>query len=638
MTKNISSSNNCNCNCKNNKHNNNKSTCQDSPCTQLTSLVDAIDTIRIPGSGLLSVGNLITNGNSNFNSNLNVIYGSDPLQVFNPLGTIIYGDLDITLTTNSDVMIYNGINYINGSLNITDSEKVFNINDAVPLQFSDIFPCLIGINGSLNISTGYTTKITGFNKLKYITGQLVISNDVSELVYSLTTIPCFSELETIGYFENYNLPLPNLVPSLDQTPNSNSTINIHQTSIYNIIGFEKLKYVSKILIDKNEYLQTICGFQSLLSADYIVINSNQSLNLIKGFESLKIITQDLSIASNGTNQILNINAFQNLIRCSNLLFDENTSTYLCLRSLRNCKDILIAESNLESFDLPSLYSCNNFIITQNNNLRKFNVCNLYVINGYLNIIQNNSLTYLNNFDNLKIVSTNIAIIANNTLEKIIDFKKLKIIGSVLQMPYNYQYESPNYYVYVQTSWFDPTTFANVLPNYPNDDPQNLDIPNSIFIYQNPILSQIDAFNNLQSIPHSIYIMLNYELDYINAFNNARFALDLDIIGNPLLKNIKIFEELTYIRYLILSNTMCATKICGLDRICQADLVYIDVQTPNQLPNLKRPLPTVEGVYNYYSLGTNYNTSFCAPSNCDDNKCYQCKCINPKPLTNGLPII
>jgi hypothetical protein len=136
------------------------------------------------------------------------------------------------------------------------------------------------------------------------------------------------------------------------------------------------------------------------------------------------------------------------------------------------------------------------IITLNELLSNFNVCNLSNISNYLHIVQNNSLKVLNNFENLKTVGVGIAIIANNYLEKISDFKKLKIIGSIGQIPFTYY--SDDSQATINTSWFNLSTLQTVLPNYNIIDTQNLDLPSSIFIYQNPLLKQLSGFNALNS--------------------------------------------------------------------------------------------------------------------------------------------
>jgi hypothetical protein len=589
--------------------------CESQLCSQLTSLTDAIDTIKIPGSGTLNVGNMIT-------SNVNIVYGSDSLQVLNPLGPIVYGDIviDLGIPIYENLEIYSSINYINGSLTIVG---VSTSNE----QILDLFPCLIGINGDLTMDVFNGNKMTGFYKLKYVTGRLNINAN------TLTTIPCFSELETIGWSESYNVPLPNPIPTGSSNFGNNS-LSIFTSNLKQIIGFEKLKYVSAIIIDNNSSLQKICGFQSLILVDSIDINSNSNLTLIKGFNRLKMITDYLSISENTGTQNLYIDAFESLISIGDINIVNNVSLKsFCFKSLRNSYYIIIGGNNiLESFEFPQLNNCSYLIITLNELLSNFNVCNLSNISNYLHIVQNNSLKVLNNFENLKTVGVGIAIIANNYLEKISDFKKLKIIGSIGQIPFTYY--SDDSQATINTSWFNLSTLQTVLPNYNIIDTQNLDLPSSIFIYQNPLLKQLSGFNALNSIPHSVYILLNSSLEIINAFNKVTFALDLDIIGNPLLKTIKIFEELTYIRYLILSNTMCADKICGLTKLCQADVIYIDIQNPTKLPNLLKPLPTVEGVYNYYSFGNCCDQiNQCKPSNCQNNN-FQCKCINPSPLTNA----
>jgi hypothetical protein len=626
------------------------------PCiySQSTSYLDALDTIKIPGSGLLSVYN---NPDSTGVTGPLAYYGSDNLEVLNPTGNVIYGDVFINLESSNDLIPYKSVNYINGEL------IIFNVSSNV-LQLSDIFPCLIGINGNFYMSTYQISKITGFYKLKYILGELFISGFVPELqspqqsnsrlkskhlekikkMYSklnlnppiitdssetidASVIPCFSALETVGYPELFTIPLP-IENRIDIGSIDNYGIVIESTNyLLQINGFDSLKYTNFIVIERNSALQKICGFESLVSTDFIDILFNDNLNLIKGFNSLTVTTDFLSVSSNQSDgtQIFVMDAFPSLEICGDLFITSNYNLKsFSLPNLQIANDVTIADDyGLEYFDLCQLNLCDNFIIAANDSLRKFNVCQLSSIGGYLHIVQNSSLIYLHNFDSLCMVGMAIVIAANGFLEKISDFKKLEIIGSVQEI--NTIYPAPNNSDDdgVQTSWFNLQTLISVLPNYISSPNLSLvSLPNSVFIYSNTLLKDISGFNSLCSIPDSIYIMSNTQLERLNAFNNATFALDFILINNHALKAMKIFEELLYIRYLIITDTMCVIKICGLTKLCQADVIYIDILAPELLPNLQTPLPTVEGVYSYYALETT-----CSPySPCKQSGlCGQCQC-------------
>jgi hypothetical protein len=565
---------------------NNECQCQECTYSQTISFADALDTIKIPGSGLLSV--------YDFNSALPQ-YGSDPLNVL-PNGNVYYGNIFINVKSPNDLNVFSTVNYVNGSITI----RYFNTNI---IELLDIFPCLIGINGDLVFSVNAVSKITGFYKLKYIIGSLIF-NSIGKS--NLTSIPCFSALESVGYQsdndKNFSLPLPRNLSLMPVNKNVfGGQINIAgYTNLLQINGFENLKYVNSIFITMNNSLQRICGFQSLQLVDVIYIELNPSLSLIKGFNCLNTITELLAISSNQTfaKQNLVIDGFEDLVVCNYLSICNNYNLKnLIFPKLQNSDIIIAGNTGLECFEFPELNVCYNFIVALNDSLRKFNVSQLYHIEGYLHIVQNNSLTYLNNFDSLTIVGMAIAIIANNSLERISDFKKLEMIGSVNSIT-NIYYEEDQ----VQTTWYNVTTLQQVLPNYVDLNIQDaVSLPNSIFIYQNNLLNNISAFNNLSIVPHSVYILSNLQLDRINAFNTATFALDFILINNHALKAIKIFEELSYIRYLIITDTMCVIKFCGLSKLCQADVIYIDVLTPDLLPNFSRPLLTVEGVYSYYAL-------------------------------------
>jgi hypothetical protein len=556
----------------------------DDICAAFVSRVNSIDTVKIIGSGLLSVG--ITGGSVN-----NV----DILQVLNPLGPIVSQSLVLSVVSASDLNVYNAVNYINGSLTINDT------GSTGPIILANIFPYLIGINGDLIITISNITKISGFYKLKYITGMLKITNNGTPS--SLTTIPAFADLLLIDCGQPYVIPLPNPI-TLPNITSANSIMIINNDSLSTINSFEKLKYVGSIIITSNTLLQSICAFNCLESVNFIEITFNSVVTLT-GFNHLQYISDHLLIDSNnpGTNVFV-CNAFCNLIFVGNLVITNNHNLKsLVFNSLISSQDILIGNNDLlMKLSMDHLHTTNSIYLVLNPSLISFNLNELTRINGQLNVVQNEVLHSICT-EKLSYVANSIQIISNANLIRLDDFIHLRIIGSESSIATSY---SLNNSTIINTSW-DVAGFigsSGLLPNVVIPSMGSpIVIANSIVILQNPILRKIHSFNALTQAC-SMYIISNHELKTINAFNSMMFALDLIMIDDHSLKTIKIFNSLCSIRYMILRDTMCADKICGLKRLCQADLIYLDILSLDAIPNFTLPLPTVEAVYSYYAFVSN----------------------------------
>lgn len=91
------------------------------------------------------------------------------------------------------------INFIDGDLIITDGSSdncFFTACNGITLSLTeamDIFPNLLGINGNLYIINTIYSKITGFPKLRWVTGSIIIANNPN-----LMCMPSFESLLNIG--------------------------------------------------------------------------------------------------------------------------------------------------------------------------------------------------------------------------------------------------------------------------------------------------------------------------------------------------------------------------------------------------------------------------------------------------------
>src|SRR5271154_1793878 len=217
------------------------------------------------------------------------------------------------------------INFINGDLIIGDpstnqmcqnlANAYYGKNDAL-----DIFPNLLGINGSIYIVGTQYRKITGFAKLKFVTGSIVIVNNTN-----LTHIPTFPSLIDVVSKVSFgtNCCDDNPVPvSCDRA----AIIIANNQLLRKIVGFEAVRQVKDgIFISDNTCLVNICGFIHLYRTDRIVIQGNDRLSKIIGFCYIDTINFGLYILDNnkfGESDLI-ISAFMALETTGNVVIIDN---------------------------------------------------------------------------------------------------------------------------------------------------------------------------------------------------------------------------------------------------------------------------------------------------------------------------
>ena len=343
------------------------------------------------------------------------------------------------------------INFINGDLIIRDdgSSNLPPSNDplgrlaqsACQCELHNIFPNLLGINGSLYmVGTNYT-KITGFEKLKYVTGSIVIVNNAK-----LVEMPSFPSLVSVSSYQinpqgsdSYNC---SQAAESDSPPFANDERVCNKSSIViasnpllrKIVGFEAVRQVKDgIVIMENICLSHIAAFIHLYRTDRIIIQCNPRLSKILGFCYIDSINQSLVIANNNIlgHYDLVINAFLALDSVGQFLFIGNVSTRIVdFPSLRLVRKDLVIRGN------PSLGEINvgvqyvdNLFIENNISLQKVAFPNLTEVNKNLNFTSNGGVVSLNTFDKLKRIGGGLLITDNKFLTELRGFNELKYIGS-----------------------------------------------------------------------------------------------------------------------------------------------------------------------------------------------------------------
>jgi hypothetical protein len=555
------------------------------------------------------------------------------------------------------------INFINGDLIIGDPDVSISPSTTGILQILpqptndllDIFPNLLGINGSLYIVGTHYRRIIGFERLRFVTGSIVIVNN-----FNLVIIPTFPSLLTVGG-QIIDIPIAsgssgslsqfngNFFQSRategDPRCGRSAIIIANNTSLRKISGFEAIRQIKDgLFIADNGCLTHICGFIHLYRTDRIVIKSNSKLSKIVGFCFTDTINIGLYIFDNNLDGEFDftISAFVALETAGRIvIIGNNGLKSLKFDALRIVVNELVVRSNdqLEDF-VSSVQFVNSLFIENNKNLQIIKLPNLLEVNFFLNINGNCSLLCLENFDELRRVGHGIIIADNKQLAELKGFNKLKYVGSsCVSRPDALQPDLCNGLGCISNITFNWTTIvrlpdcsivdpfivdafdgavnscAYVLPDdffllVCNPNPNcgtailDIDIPNilaySIIIYRNQRLKAIGGFCNLKHVEANIYIINNAILHTINAFGQLAYALDIWIRNNPLLKFIIGFANLLSIRDFVVYESGCLVDLNSIKSLEFAQLIAIEAKTAKSVKYPRNPIPSVLGYTLYFS--------------------------------------
>ncbi len=576
-----------------------------------------------------------------------------------------YPPTNICIRDSTEFAAISQVNFINGDLIIGDPEIPIGnagILQILPLPGNDllnIFPNLLGINGSLYIVGTQYRRITGFDRLRFVTGSIVIVNNPN-----LISIPTFASLLTAAGLVNLFPPVSGSIPmdnnsfgvqshedSTDPRCGRGAIIIANNASLRKITGFEALRQVKDgIFIANNACLSHICGFIHLYRTDRIVIKSNPKLSKIIGFCYTDTINIGLYILDNNLDgeYDLTINSFAALETAGRIVIIGNNGLKVFkLDALRIVVNEFIVRSNNHLEELSSsVQFVNDLYIENNRTLRVIKLSCLYEVNFTLNINGNCSLLCLETFDELRRVGHGIIISDNKQLVELRGFNKLKYIGSnCVTRPLEQQPNPCNGCGCVTGIVFDWTSIvrlpdcsildpfvvnffddsrsscAYVLPieffrlvcNPINTNCSELvvdqEIPDtlsySIIIFRNQRLKAIGGFCNLKHVESNIYIIDNAVLHTINAFGQLAYALDIWIRNNTSLKYIIGFANLLSVRDFVVYEALCLTDLNSVKSLEFAQEIAIEAKTSRSVKFPRHPIPSVLGYVLYYAYNNNY---------------------------------
>ena len=535
------------------------------------------------------------------------------------------------------------VNFFNGDIIICDKNiECQNSNFqglTVPYNdLIDVLPNLLGINGSLYIIGTQYRRITGFDKLRFVTGSIIIVNNPN-----LVSIPSFPNLLNIGGQIIFN-PESSGNPCDGTSKCGRSAIIIANNQyLRKISGFEAVRQIKDgIFIIDNVSLTHICGFIHLYRTDRIVIRGNCKLTKIVGFCYIDTINVGLFILNNNMDGDYDmiLGAFTNLENTGRIVIvGNNNLKSIKFDSLRVVDGTFVIRANNQLDEISSsLQFTKNLFIECNKKLVHIKFPCLLEINHILAINNNGSLLCINSFDELKKVGGTIIISDNKQLTEINGLNKLKYIGSeCIYRPFLQHCDESDSCEYIENIDFDWISiclddcivndffcvdifdksymvccfqlsedfFNFICNNAKSCDESIMDdcfptcVSSSLIIFRNQRLKAIGGFCNLKHINSSIYIIYNTVLHTINSFGQLAFALDIWIRNNPCLKYIIGFSNLISIRDLVIAETSNLIDLNSIKSLEFAQKISIEAKNSKSVKYSKCPIPSVLGYVLYY---------------------------------------
>lgn len=262
--------------------------------------------------------------------------------------------------------------------------------------------------------------------------------------------------------------------------------------------------------------------------------NGSSINNLLGLVDLHEVHLDLSISN--TNSLVNVNGLSNIRSVGrNLTISRNSK-------LKNVNHL----SSLKSLRGGLSISVNSRL-TDLNGLSNIESANL----DFISIYDNNQLTSINAFNSLKRLNNSLSITANEQLKTIKGFDNLKALGSGFNLR--------------DSKMVDINVFKNLVS-----------VGSTINISDNRLLVEINLPELKQA--NSVYFQNNAMLNQINLAKLTSIDGNLTLKDNPKLTNLDSFINLNHIeRQLMIQSNSILVDIHGLQNISSVggDLILVE---------------------------------------------------------------
>lgn len=409
------------------------------------------------------------------------------------------------------------------------AESVIFTSQADLDHFAIQYPNCTQISGILKIGDvgeNDISDLSPLNKIQTVTMFIDITHTALENLDGL------NNLESVLYI---SFTQNNSLKSLDGLESLNNTLSI---TIYENPDLESIESLSgitqtgEIMIYNNDSLTDLTGLNNLTTCEIIGITSNDALVSLEGLNNLTTVNGELSLHNNSSLQTLE--ALSNLKRITGTaeigpggkLWIQENPLLTDLTGLNNLEIVqkiqisnnegLTSLSGLENvtvIDGKSVNTSNYLQISGNNSLTSLNGLHNLTSLGYydaasetnsgdLEISNNPALENLSELNALTKVYSGLTVNSNENLESLEGLENLSIIGGSLIIGENDRMNSLN--------GLNNLSKMGLYSNFYQ----------IIWIYDNPLLSNLTALSNLQTMDDSsIWIEGNPVLTSLQGLHN-----------------------------------------------------------------------------------------------------------------------
>jgi hypothetical protein len=438
------------------------------------------------------------------------------------------------------------LNFINGDLIIqspalpTPGSSCDLLQQATNVTFQDaidIFPNLLGVNGNIYIVGTSYRKITGFNKLRFVTGRIFIADNAN-----LIHIPTFPSLLTVSSKVNQSQLFFGIIPTPPATvfqghdldtlacndgTNTNAILNSNNV----VIGSGTQLFTGSIA-GTGIITVTVPAGITFTVGEHFTSGSTQIVYTVvtAGGSGVATVTP-VPAGATDVGPFYTIHDLDSAECASGAIIIVNNNSLrkiVGFEALRQAKDGIVIALNgclTHICGFIHLYRTDRIVIYKNPNLSKIiGFCYIDAINVGLFILSNggscgngtNCFLEINAFNNLE-TSIDVVVIGNKNLKEL-KFPKLNVTGQfvIRSNPALETIDSGSKFVF------------------------------ALVIERNKVLKNI-KFSNLVEINQGLSISKNDGLERIDDFNELkRVGKAILIAENKSLKEIKGFDKLKYI--------------------------------------------------------------------------------------------
>lgn len=503
------------------------------------------------------------------------------------------------------------LRFINGRFEIEDNPLLEELGSFPDLELIS-FDFVVTGNHSLN-------KISGFNKLTAVTSdEFFISNNDN-----LLSVEGFNALSTVGKNFRIRGTKLNVIDGFNSLVSLSEDLTFDDQDYLQILrGFGNLKTLEgDLIIEQNLRLKEIPKFDSLnhiggriimnwnsslekidmmdnlktIEGWGISIFSNPKLETLDGFSNLNQVGNRIEIYSNS--QLLTIPEFNNLEFLKVLLINGNEKLQLVegFGRVLEGEDIEIRENDslkiipdfnalikiqnytvwgnerLENLSsLPNLTTLGRFTCEFNNSISTINTCQKVRESDFIKFLYNDKISEINGFESLDKVCGDISIVDHPELRIIPQFQELDSVEFIFIR------ENPNLSELDGFSQVDSTQIITISGNgidkivgFEKCSHSDLTISN------NPELISIIGFENLQK--GEIDIRDNDKLVLLPDFKELKELNSLYIINNSSLISIEGFKNIEAItKFIEINENSQLIEIPTFNKISESEILSLSI--------------------------------------------------------------